>query len=255
MTNQNPQLNQGLYKKEEEDIFKNLYNAFNISELSLAYKLQAFPLWVRRQDVAYFLAKYEIFKQILLVNGSIVECGVFVGSGTLSWLHFSAILEPYNHTRKIIGFDTFDGFPEIDEADSKTGLSEHLHVGGLNVSKSMLKELENVVSIHDKNRPLSHINKVELIKGDANNMIPRYVEENPHLLISLLYLDFDIYKPTKMALQNLFKRVVKGGIVVFDELNCKQYPGETIAMLDELDLSQVELKRFPFTTHLSYFIK
>ena len=43
--------------------------------------------------------------------------------------------------------------------------------------------------------------------------------------------------------------------MVFDELNCKQYPGETIAMLEELDLSQVELKRFPFTTHLSYFIK
>ena len=255
MTDQNPQLNQGLYKKDEEDIFKSLYEAFNTSELSLAYKLQAFPLWVRRQDVAYFLAKYEIFKQIVNVNGSIVECGVFVGSGTLSWLHFSAILEPYNHTRKIIGFDTFDGFPEIDQADSQTWVSEHLHVGGLNVSKSMLTELQNVVSIHDKNRPLSHINKVELIKGDANITIPKYVEENPHVVISLLYLDFDIYKPTKTALQNLFKRVVKGGIVVFDELNCKQYPGETIAMLEELDLSQVELKRFPFTTHLSYFIK
>jgi hypothetical protein len=217
--------------------------------------LQAFPLFVRRQDIAYFLSKYEIFKQIVNVNGSIVECGVFVGGGIMTWLHCSSIFEPYNHTRKIIGFDTFSGFPEIGDSDSDTGSSEHLHVGGLSVPVSTKMELKNLVSIHKRNSPLSHIDKVDLIEGDACETIPKYVEDNPHLLISLLYLDFDIYKPTKAALQHLFKRVVKGGIIAFDELNCKQYPGETIAMLEELNLKEVELKRFPFTTHLSYFIK
>ena len=123
---QNVQNNQALYKEEEQHVFSNLYSAFNDSELSLAYKLQAFPVWVRRQDFAYCLAKYEIFKKILNVNGSIVECGVFVGSGIMTWLHCSSILEPYNHTRKIIGFDTFAGFPYIDDKDKKTGTSEHL---------------------------------------------------------------------------------------------------------------------------------
>lgn len=205
--------------------------------------------------MAYLFAKYEIFKQIVHVNGSIVECGVFVGGGTMTWLHCSSIMEPYNHTRKIIGFDTFSGFPQIDESDKKTGTSEHLHVGGLNVSGSMQDELTELVKIHDQNRPLSHVNKVELIKGDACETIPQYIEDNPHLLISLLYLDFDIYKPTKAALQTLYNRVVKGGIIAFDELNCKSYPGETVAMIEELDLTKVELKRFPFVTHLSYFIK
>jgi Macrocin-O-methyltransferase (TylF) len=250
-----PQFNQGLYKSEEAQIFDSLYNSFNSSSLSLPYKLQAFPLFVRRQDVAYMLSKYEIFKQIINVNGSIVECGVFVGGGTMTWLHCSAILEPYNHTRKIIGFDTFSGFPSIDKSDTQTGKSEHLHVGGLSVPGSMKDELSDIISIHQKNSPLSHINKVELVSGDACETIPLYVEKNPHLLISLLYLDFDIYKPTKTALQHLYKRVVKGGIVAFDELNCKQYPGETIAMLEELDLKEVELKRFPFATHISYFVK
>ncbi len=119
----------------------------------------------------------------------------------------------------------------------------------------MYDELSELVKIHDANRPLSHINKVELIKGDACETIKKYTEDNPHLLISLLYLDFDIYKPTKEALRVLLSRVVKGGIVAFDELNCKQYPGETIAMLEELDLTNVPLERFPFTTHLSYFVK
>jgi hypothetical protein len=255
MENTGPQFNRELYKSEESEIFENLYSSFNNSSLSLAYKLQAFPLFVRRQDIAYFMAKYEIFKQILNTNGSIVECGVFVGGGIMTWLHCSSILEPYNHTRKIIGFDTFSGFPEIDESDKITGTSEHLHVGGLNVSVSAKEELSELISIHKRNSPLAHINKVELVEGDACETIPKYVEDNPHLLISLLYLDFDIYKPTKAALQHLYKRVVKGGIVAFDELNCKQYPGETIAMFEELDLANVELKRFPFTTHMSYFIK
>lgn len=252
---QQVQNNGALYKKEEADIFNNLYDAFENSKLSLGYKLQAFPLWVRRQDIAYFMAKYEIFKQIIHVNGSIVECGVFVGGGTATWLHCSSILEPYNHTRKIIGFDTFEGFPSIDEKDTQTGTSEHLVKGGLDTHNSMYDELKSLIQIHDQNRPISHVNKVELIKGDACTTIPKYVNDNPHLLISLLYLDFDIYKPTKDALRVLYKRVVKGGIIAFDELNCRQYPGETIAMLEELDLTKVELKRFPFTTHLSYFIK
>lgn len=249
------QYNQALYRKEEDEVFDKLYSSFENSSLSLPYKLQAFPLWVRRQDVAYFMAKYEIFQKIVSVNGSIVECGVFVGAGTLTWLHCSAILEPYNHTRKIIGFDTFSGFPEIDKKDSETGTSENLVSGGLQTHDFMYEELSKLVDIHDANRPLGHIPKVELIKGDASETIAAYVESNPHLLISLLYLDFDIYKPTRDALSILYNRVVKGGIVAFDELNCKQYPGETIALLEQLDLKDVALQRFPFTTHLSYFIK
>lgn len=252
---QQPQYNGALYKTEENDVFNNLYTAFENSSLSLALKLQAFPSFVRRQDMAYLFAKNEIFKQIINVNGSIVECGVFVGGGTTTWLHCSAIYEPYNHTRKIIAFDTFDGFPELDEKDTAKGESEHLHKGGLSTVRSIDKELTDLIKIHDANRPLGHVNKVELIKGDACETIPKYVEDNPQLLISLLYLDFDIYKPTKIALQTLYKRVVKGGIIAFDEVNCKSYPGETIAMLEELDLTKVELKRFPFVTHLSYFVK
>lgn len=252
---QQPQQNQGLYKAEEQDTFNSLFSAFEHSDMSLAYKLQAFPLWVRRQDMAYFMAKYEIFKQIVNVNGSIVECGVFVGGGIMTWHHCSAILEPYNHTRKIIGFDTFSGFPALDESDTATGTSEHLHTGGLAVSSTAEQDLASLVAIHDRNRPLSHVGKVELVKGDACETVPEYIEKNPHLLISLLYLDFDIYLPTKAALQDLFSRVVKGGIVAFDELNCKSYPGETVAFLEAFDLTKVELRRFPFTTHLSYFVK
>lgn len=243
------------YSEKERSILDDLGKVFDDSQLRLAQKLQTFPRHVRRQDIARFLTKYEIFKISLPANGSIVECGVFAGGGLLSWHHFSAIAEPYNHTRKIIGFDTFSGFPDVHEKDTQRGASEHSHVGAFATNNSIVGEIQSLVDIHDRNRPLGHIPKIEIVAGDACKTIPKYVDDNPHLLISLLYLDFDIYEPTKVALEHLYLRVVKGGVVAFDELNCLEWPGETIALREFLDLSQVSLKRFPSDPYISYFVK
>ncbi len=229
--------------------------AFDSSGVPVAQRLQTFPRHVRRQDIARFLVKHELFKLSLPANGSVVECGVFAGGGLLSWAHFSAIYEPYNHTRRVIGFDTFSGFPGVHEKDLVAGASEHARKGAFQTHTSIIDELQNLVAIHDRNRPIGHIPKIELVPGDACQTIPHYVEEHPHLLISLLYLDFDIYAPTKVALDKLFPRIVKGGVVAFDELNCAEFAGETTALLESFDLRQVELKRFPYDPYISYFVK
>lgn len=243
------------YTTNEKDAIGDLYDAFEHSSLPLAQRLQTFPRHVRRQDIARFLAKHEIFKLSLPANGSVIECGVFAGGGLMSWAHFSAILEPYNHTRRVIGFDTFSGFPGVHEKDVQQGTSEHLHEGAFRSSASIVDEIRQLAAIHDRNRPLGHVPKVELVAGDACQTIPKYVAEHPHLLISLLYLDFDIYEPTKVALEQFYPRVVKGGIVAFDELNCAEFPGETMALLEIIDLTQVQLRRFPFDPYISYFVK
>lgn len=230
-----------------------LEDAFLSSRIPLSQRLSNFPRHVRRQDIARFLTRYELFKLSLPANGSIVECGVFAGGGIAGWLHFSACMEPYNHTRRIIGFDTFTGFPSLHQADA--GTSENLHIGAFRTHDSIQEEIENLVSIHDKNRPLGHLPKVELVAGDATQMIERYVEENPHLLISLLYLDFDLYEPTKAALRHLLPRVVKGGIVAFDELNCAEFPGETSALREHLEMKDVQLQRTALDPYISYFVR
>ncbi len=243
------------YTSGETEAISELYEAFENSPLPLAQRLQTFPRHVRRQDIARFLAKYELFRMSLAANGSVVECGVFGGGGLMSWMHYSTILEPYNHSRRIIGFDTFIGFPGVHDKDTKRGTSEHLHKGAFNTGNSTLDELQNLARIHDRNRPLGHIPKIELVAGDACQTIPQYLQEHPHLLISLLYLDFDIYEPTKVALDHLYARVVKGGVVAFDELNCPGFPGETVALLEAVDISQVTIRRFEFDPYISYFMK
>jgi hypothetical protein len=239
----------------EKDLVEELSRSFQNSPLSPALRLQNFARHVRRQDIARFLAKFELFKLALPAHGNVIECGVFAGGGVVSWLHFSSILEPYNHTRRIIGFDTFAGFGEIDEADKARGTSEHLHSGALYAGEHIQAELSEIIALHDRNRPLGHIPKIELVKGDACTTIPQYLEDHPSLLVSLMYLDFDLYQPTKAALEHLLPRVVKGGVVAFDELNCPEFPGETTALLNTLNLDSVELRRLPFDPYISWFIK
>ena len=76
----------------------------NISE-----KLVNFEKYVRRQDLSRFLVRYELFKQILNVKGSIMEFGVIMGLALWLLHKLSAILEPYATKRKIIGFEYFLG--------------------------------------------------------------------------------------------------------------------------------------------------
>ena len=73
-------------------------------------------------------------------------------------------------------------------------------------------------------------------------------------MISLLHIDVDIYEPAKFILENTIDRIPKGGIIVFDEINNKFYPGETQALIDTIGIKNLRIKRFNFATTLSYAI-
>lgn len=219
---------------------------------TLVEKLDAFPKFATRQSLAKFLTKYEIFKQVLDVNGSIVEGGVLHGGGTLTWAKLSSILEPINHTRKVIGFDTFSGFPSVAAEDLKGGTSSHFHVGGLTGSPK--EDVEKAIKLYDLNRPLKHIPKVELVEGDACLTAQQYLRDNPHLVVSILYLDVDLFEPTKALIEAFLPRMPKGSIIAFDELNAKMFPGETVAVADVIGINNLQIRRFPFDSYVSYAV-
>ncbi|HRW99119.1 MAG TPA: TylF/MycF/NovP-related O-methyltransferase [Cyclobacteriaceae bacterium] len=233
-----------------------LESYFNESIGSATEKLENFAKYVPRQNLARFLARYEIFKLVHDIQGSIIECGVLFGGGLLSFAKLSAILEPYNFQRRIIGFDTFSGFPAVAEEDT-LGIpdrkSEHLKTHGFS-AENAYKDILRAVEIFDMSRMLNHFPKIDLIKGDFLETAPKYLEDHPHLIISILYLDFDIYSPTKNALKIFLPRMPKGSIIVFDELNEEAFPGETIAILELLNINNWRIRRFDFEPRISYAI-
>jgi len=229
---------------------------FNASPGSATEKIENFAKYVPRQSLARFLARYELFRRIQDVQGSIVECGVLFGGGLLSFAKLSTILEPYNFQRRIIGFDSFDGFPSIDAADlagKPERKSAHLKKGGFS-AQSAYDDILRAVEVYDLTRFLNHFPKVEVVRGDFEVTARRYLSDHPHLIVSLLYLDFDIYRPTKLALELFLPRVPKGGIVVFDELNEEAFPGETIAALEALKMNELRVRRFDFEPRISYAV-
>jgi hypothetical protein len=214
-------------------------------------KLENFAKYLPRQALTTFLYRYEMFKRVLTVHGSIVECGVLFGGGLMAWAQLSAILEPVNHQRRIIGFDTFSGFAGLAEED-RTGTSSYLRKGEYAVDS--YEDLLQAIALFDSNRFLSHIPKVDLVKGDVGKTLPEYLTSHQHLVVSLLYLDFDLFEPSRIALEHLVPRMPKGGIIAFDQLNSTAWPGETLAVLRTLGIRSLRIERCPFESARSFAI-
>lgn len=242
----------GVYEKRHSEKDLQSYSlaeqAFISDPLPVLDKLEAFPRFATKRSLARFLVKHEIFKRVLGINGSIVECGVFNGAGLFTWAQLSNIYEPSNHTRKIIGFDTFDGFPNVDDKDN-TGVLQS-KVGDLRGAG--YEHIARSVDKYNAERHLSHVANVQLVQGDFLETSTQYLEKNKHTLVALLYLDFDLYEPTKKALEVFLPRMPKGAIIAFDELNCESFPGETMSMLEMLDLKKTKLERSPLDPWISF---
>jgi len=179
--------------KNSDIIFKKeLENYFEENKDTTWQKLSNFTKFVPNHVLMRFITRYEIFKKILNIHGSIIECGVLFGGGLMTWAHLSAMFEPNNYTRKIIGFDTFKGFSSVSNFD-KFSIPEFEQVNG--IPKNADIDLKKCIDVFNANQ-------IELVKGDIVKTAPKYLEDNPHTIVSLLYLDMDIYKPTKAALEN-----------------------------------------------------
>jgi hypothetical protein len=228
---------------------------FGSSAGSCLDKLRNFPRFVPRQSLATFLAKHEIFRRIVGIHGSIIECGVFMGGGLFTWAQLSSIYEPVNHTRRVIGFDSFRGFLSLAPHD-RPEESPHPDIPKRAGTYCFGHQDELVEScrLHDLNRPVGHIPKVELVAGDAVETIPQYLAANPHLVVALLYLDFDLYEPTKAAISTFVDRMPKGAVIAFDELNQKLWPGETLAVLETIGIRNVRVERTPFSPQISFAV-
>jgi len=242
----------GGFRTNKESIEGSLNKkVFQANNSSWEVKMENFPKYVKRQNLTRFIALYEIFKKVIRVKGSVVECGVNNGFGLLTWAKLSSILEPINLTRRVYGFDTFEGFPSISDLDSSDKY-DHIKKGDL--SADVFDELKELVEIYDSTRSLGHIPKVNIIKGDASKTIPKFIKENKHLLVSLLFLDFDLYEPTKIALEYFLPRMPKGAIIAFDELDNPLWPGETLAMLESHEKYRFRIERLDFDPYIGFAI-
>ncbi len=208
-------------------------------------------LFIPRQNWCKYLFLHELYKKIVDVHGIVVEFGVRWGQNLALFSSFRGVYEPYNHNRKIVGFDTFDGFPHVHEQD---GAHRLVHRGAYGVSPGHEKTLEDILAYHEKESPISHMRKFELVKGDVMETLDEYLGRHPETIIALAYFDLDVYEPTRHCLERIRPRLTKGSVLGFDELNHAPFPGETLAVREVLGLDTIRLQRMPFSPTTSFTV-
>lgn len=208
-------------------------------------------IYMTSKNMSRMLFFYEIYKMLVETHGVIMEFGVRWGQ-TMSMLSaLRGIFEPFNRHRRIIGFDTFDGFIGMEEKD---GANCKCKDGSFGVADSYENYLDKVMHLQEELNPINHLKKYELVKGDARETIPTYFDQHPEALVSLAIFDFDIYSPTKAAIEAVAPRLFKGSILVFDELCDDIFPGETVALMETLGVNGLRIKRMPMTARISYAV-
>jgi O-methyltransferase len=142
----------------------------------------------------------NICKNLKFQSGIAMECGVANG-GSLQ------IIRNYlNDSIIVYGLDSFSNMPQLTDKDEKDKRALHWvnKVMG-NEKKCLLGFSENKVS--DKN--------LKIIKGFFSNTIPENINNFNNIV--LLRLDADWYEATYYLLDNLYDKVVTGGIVIIDD--------------------------------------
>jgi hypothetical protein len=234
----------------QREKFARLFADSPISKTDLVYSQLA--LYLSRQELSRILFLSDIYRsRVLETNGILIEFGTCYGRTASVLTNLRGIFEPYNFTRRLAIFDTFAGLKGVTEADGADPLAVE---GAYGTGENYENHLEAVLDYHEKEAPISHIRKFELIKGDASVTVVDYFERNPETIVALAYFDFDIYAPTKACLEAIRPHLMKGSILVFDQLNCHGYPGETIALAEFAGLNNLRIRRSPLTPWISYIV-
>ena len=191
--------------------------------------VKLFPVLARRQWLKRFLAHHQLFQLTLDVPGDIAELGVFRGLGLFTWANF---LEAYcigDRTKTVYGFDNWTGFTEIHVADGGNEDQTHKEVGGFSPA-AFYTELQSALAIFDNDRFIPWKPRIKTVEGNIETSIPAFLAENPGVRFSLVHFDCDLYQPTKIALEALWPRISRGGVLLFDEYAIPAWPGETQAV-------------------------
>jgi len=195
--------------------------------------------------IAKSIAHFELYKKIVNLPGEIIECGVFKGTSLIRFATYREILES-QFSRKIIGFDAFGKFPNdvSMETDKKFIVNFEIDAG-----YGILKDdLENILEY-------KNFQNIFLLKGFIPDVFSGYFENRPATQIALLHIDVDVYEATKACLEHLYERVVKGGIIVFDDYG--QVDGATKAINEFLKTKGLEgsIQKLPYNYIPAYMVK
>ena len=218
-------------------------------------KERSLGLFLRGSLLARILATSEIYQQICQLPGCIMDIGTWRGQTAVLCENLRAIFEPLNFNRKILCFDTFEGYHGFSDKDRP---SAHHHEGSYALSgDDYAQYLRELLCLHERSNAMGHNHgKHKVIAGDCRETIPAYFADFPNTTVALAFFDVNAYLPTAEALAAIWPRLVPGGIVAMWQLTRDSVPAEGRVYVEQV-LDQYPHRLLRSTTYpgLCYLIK
>ena len=191
--------------------------------------LEYWPILTRRTTLQRFLALNELLRLTLDVPGDIAEFGVWQGHSLLTWANLLEIYCTTDRSKQVFGFDTFAGFEEFSSEDGVQDENQRKTKDAFG-GESVYNRLIDAIKLYDSDRFVSWKSRITLVKGDVMKTLPAWIGENQGRRFSLVYLDLDVYHPTKLVIESLWDRMPSGAVIAFDEYAKPAWQGETSAV-------------------------
>lgn len=154
-----------------------------------------------------FAMNLQLCKTIEHISGDIVECGVWRGG------MIAAMAEWLGVERTYYLYDSFEGLPpvqEVDGPDAKRWQENTTDPWYFDNCRAEITFAEQAMQLALPQNP----EKIKIVKGwFSDTLNSTELPEN----IAVLRLDSDWYESTMVCLDTLYKRVVKGGLIIIDD--------------------------------------
>jgi len=199
-------------------------NVFPITPLSSPKSKIAFTLLTKvisrqfepliREELSYYVKHhYELedlqdgldmgnlllfLKETENLEGDVLELGTYKCGTTIMMARF---LKKIGSKRRIFGCDAFMGLPYEDKHSSQKNTTGML-------SDVTLEEVEKKVTKFGMN------DKITIIKGLFEETLSKVLSGKK---FSMVLLDCDLYDSAKFSLEFVYPRIVKGGLIIFDD--------------------------------------
>ena len=197
------------------------------------------------------------------LKGNIFEFGVFKGKSILAT---ALLLKSLDCKKKVIGFDSFSGFPSYNMKDelsqfkilfeSKRISKEHYEdvLQNIKIRSLYLKEESNLnpknisnsgdfsqcnYQVLQKKIEFLELDNIIIVKGsfeDSLNNLGNYGESMCCLI------DCDLYDSYKYSLPKAWENTTKGGMIYLDEYYSLKFPGAKIAVDEFIKDKEINIK-------------
>ncbi|MFL2687475.1 MAG: TylF/MycF/NovP-related O-methyltransferase [Alphaproteobacteria bacterium] len=207
--------------------------ADSIGKVSLWDTIDNWPLFVGISNLARSLSIAELLSETADVPGHVAEFGCLHGTNLIFLAKLLRIRDPW--CAKIVhGFDTFESPTSTDENETERDDESEDRSPNKSIAENsqQLKTLRDVISLYQMDT------EIDLHIGDISITLPALLEERRELSFSFVFCDVGRYKPTVTILHEIDERLSAGGLIILDQWNYENHPGETVAVREFLDATK-----------------